>query len=217
MSDALFDAVSRIARHEADTKAWVSLGVVAEVHLSAGVANDHAVSVELRDSRIVVPNLPVAVGALGFVATPAVGDLVVIVFAEGDPHAGVVVGRLYNTSTEPPEHSDGQLVLQLPPGGSPVIDLLADPGTPELTLKINDTTVKIDGSSVTITTGQTEFLVDGSGAGSVTVKAGNSTVELGSGGAIKMEAASKLEIKAPQVSIEGSGKVSISGGLVEVN
>jgi phage baseplate assembly protein gpV len=217
VNDALFDAVSRIARHEADTRSWASIGVITEVHPSAAVANDHAVSVKLRDSGIVVPKLPVAVGALGFVATPAVNDLVVVVFAEGDPHSGVVVGRLYSTDTEPPEHSDGQVVLKLPPGGSPVIDLLLDPATPELKLIVKDTTVTLDGSKVTIKTGDSEFIVDGSGSGAVTVKAADSTIELASGGSMKLEASSKLELKAPEVTIEGSGKVKISGGMVEVN
>lgn len=217
MNDQLYDAVARIARHESDARAWASIGVVTDVHPSATIANDHAVSVELRDSRVVVPRLPVAVGALGFAATPGVGDLVVVVFADGDPHAGVVVGHLYHRDLEPPAHADGQVVLQLPPGGSPSVDVLADPATPELTVNVDGTTVQITGNSVTIATGGAEFVIDGDGTGAVTVRTGDASMTLDSGGSIRLEASASLEIKAAEVSIEGSGKVSISGGLVEVN
>lgn len=218
MSDLLFDAVSRIARHEADSRSWASIGVIDEVHRDLLVADDHAVSVKLRDSGVVVPRLPVAVGALGFAATPAVGDVVVVLFADGDPHAGIVVGRLYHRDLTPPPHDDGQLVLQLPPGSaSPDIDLLADPATPELTLHVGNTTLEITGNSVTVTIGDTELVIDGGSPGSVALTAGEAKVLLGANGDIALEAANRLELKAAEIVIEGSGKVTVSGGVVEVN
>ncbi|CAN5589785.1 hypothetical protein BH24ACT5_BH24ACT5_20430 [soil metagenome] len=218
MTDQLYDAVARIARHESEARAWAAIGTVTEVHATVMLGPDHAVSVRLRDSHVVVPRVPIAVGALGFVALPAVGDLVVVVFADGDPHAGVVVGRLYHRNLPPPEHGDGQLVLQLPPGASsPDIDVLADPATPELTLTIGGTTVAITGKQATITVGDAELVVDGNSPASVSVTAGEASIELGANGDIKMSAAQKLELSATEIVIEGSAKVSISGGLVEVN
>lgn len=217
MTDVLYDAVARIARHESERRTWASIGVVTEVHSSVAFANDHSVSVQLRDSQIVVPRLPIAVGALGLAVTPAVSDLVVVVFADGDPHAGVVVGRLYHRDLPPPEHSEGQVVFELPPGGSPDIEVLADPATPELTIKVGGSRVRISGQTATITIGDAELVVDGNSPGAVKVTAGESSIALDGGGNMSLEAAAKLEIKAAEVSIEGSAKVKISGGIVEVN
>lgn len=217
MSDLLYDAVARIARHESDSRSFASIGVVTDVHRSVMLGNDHAVSVQLRDSGVLVPRLPVAVGALGFVATPAVGDLVVVVFADGDPHAGVVVGRLYHRDLQPPDHDEGQLVLQLPPGGTPDIDVLADPATPELTLHVGDSTVEITGKQATITIGDAELVVDGNSPAAISITAGDATLTMGASGEVTVEASAKLTLKAAEVVIEGSGRVAISGGVVEVN
>lgn len=218
MSDPLYSAVERIARHVADARSWASVGRVTDVHPSVVLGNDHAVSVELRDSRVVMPRVPIAVGALGFAATPAVGDLVLVVFADGDPHAGVVVGRLYHRDLPPPEHADGQLILQLPPGSaSPDLEVRADPATPELTVRVGEATVSIQGRSATITIGDSELQVDGNSPGAVSITAGEASITLRAGGEITLEAATKLELKAAEINIEGSGKVSVSGGLVEVN
>lgn len=218
MSDLLLDAVARIARHEAESRSWAAIGTVTEVHTDVLLAADHAVTVELRDSKVVVPRVPVAVGVLGFAATPAVGDVVLVVFADGDPHAGVVAGRLHHRDLAPPEHADGQVVLQLPPGSaSPDLDVLADPATPELTLRVGETTVAITGRTATITVGDAELVVDGRAPGEVAVTAGEASIVLGAGGDITLEAATSIALKAAEITIEGSGRVSVSGGVVEVN
>ncbi|UJP39263.1 phage baseplate assembly protein V [Cellulomonas palmilytica] len=216
MTDVLYDAVARIARHEADARSWVSVATVTEVHTTAAGSPVHAVSVRLRDTAVVVPYVPVAVGALGFVATPAVDDLVVVAFADGDPHAGVVVGRLYHRDLAPPEHGDGKVVLQLPPGSKDV-DLQVDASAPQVTLVVGDTNVEIAKDSTTLTIGDCEVTVDGASPGSVTVKAKDSTLTLGGNGEVSLEASTKLTLKAPEVVIDGSAKVTVSGGVVEVN
>lgn len=216
MTDLLYDAVARIARHEADARSWVTIGSVTDVHTTAAGTPDHSVSVKLRDSGVVVPHLPVAVGALGFVATPAVDDLVVVAFADGDPHAGVVVGRLYHRDLAPPENADGKVVLQLPPGDTKV-DLQIEAATPQITLTVGDVQVEIAQDSAKVTIGDCELVVDGASPGTLTAKAKDSTLTLGGNGEVTLEASSKLTLKAPEIVIDGSGKVKVSGGVVEVN
>lgn len=218
MSDLLYDAVARIARHEAEARTSAALAVVTEVHTTVSGSPDHAVSLRLRDSGVDVPRVPVAVGALGFAATAKTGDLVVVVFSGGDLHAGVVVGRLYHRDLQPPEHGDGQLVLQLPPGETSAdIDLLADPATPEVTLKVGTTEIEVTGKTAKITIGDAEMLVDGNSPEAVTVKAGDASLTLSSGGDIELKASKTLTIKANDVKIDGQGSVKISGGTVDVN
>ena len=218
MSEAVYDAVARIARHEAQASTHVALAEVTDVHTTGLGGADHAVTVRLRDSHVVVPRVPVVVGALGFVATPATGDLVLVVFADGDRHGGVVVGRLYHRDLAPPPHSDGQLVLQLPPGDtSPAIDVLADPTTPHVVLTVGDATVEVTGKTATITIGEARIAVDGNGPESVTVTAGEASLALTAGGDITLEAARDFTLKANRVVVEAQATVSISGATVDVN
>lgn len=219
MTELLYEAIARIARHEEAARSWVAFGVVTEVHTAVLAGDDHAVTLRLRDSGVVVPRVPIAVGALGFVATPAAGDLVIVVFGDGDPHGGVVVGRLHHRDLPPPAHAAGQLVLALPPGdSSPAIEALADPGTPEVTLRVGDTTVEVTGRTATITIGDATLQVDGNSPGAITISAGEATVTLSGNGDLTLEASRNLTLKAAaNLVIEGQGRVTISGGLVEVN
>jgi phage baseplate assembly protein gpV len=215
----LYDAIARIARHEEAARSWAGMGVVTEVHTSVLAGDDHAVTLRLRDSGVVVPRVPIAVGALGFVATPAVGDLVIVVFADGDPHAGVVVGRLHHRDLAPPGHAAGQLVLALPPGdASPAVEALADPATPEVTLRVGDTTVEVTGRTATITIGEATLEVDGNKPPRITISSGEATLTLSGNGDVTLEASKDLTLKAAaNLVLEGQARVTVSGGIVEVN
>lgn len=217
MTDLLYDAVARIARHEADARSWITVGTVTDVHLAVAGGPDHAVSVQLRDSAVVVPRLPLAVGALGLTVPPAVGDVVVVAFAEGDPHAGIVIGRLYSRDTAPPEHAEGQAVLSLPPGGSPSVKSVIDPGIPEVTLTVGDTTVTLRERTATIEIGGTRLELSDDGSGSARLAVGDAELSLSGSGDVSLKTSGSLTLKATQVQIEGTGKVAISGAMVEVN
>lgn len=215
--DALFDAVARVARHEAMSAATASVAVVTEVQTTLAGRPHHSVSVRLRDRGIVLPQVPVAVGALGSAATLAVDDLVLVVFADGDHHAPVVAGRLHHSQLAPPEHAEGQLVIALPPGASsPDVTAKVDPATPELVLTVGDTTVEVLGRSARITIGDAEVTVDGSGPAAVTVTTGQASVEL-SGADVTVEATGNLTLKANRIEIKGNAAVAISGATVDVN
>ena len=117
MSTALlFDGIARIARHEAAARPVASVGVVTSIYGNDGSSPDHAVSVKLRESGLVLPRVPIAVGAFGMAAIPSVGELVLITFLEGDYNAPVVIGRLYHPDQNPPKHDEQQIVLRLPVG-----------------------------------------------------------------------------------------------------
>ena len=218
MSGRLYDAVARVARHEAQARATASIGVVTDVHKSA-LGADHAVDVELRDRGLVLPRVPIAVGALGFVATPAVGDLVVVVFADGDMHAPVVVGRLYSSDLPPPEHGDGQAVLHLPPGdASAALQAVIDGTAPSLELQVGgDTRVRIGDGEISLTSGDAEVRIDAGGAEEVKVRVGDASMTISARGDVTLEAANKLSIEATEIELKGSAGVKINGALVEIN
>ena len=219
MTNHLYDAVARVARHEAAARPAAAVGEVTDVHTRAGPAPDHAVTVKLRDRGLVLPKIPIAVGALGLAVTPAVGDLVLVVFAEGDLNAPVVVGRLYNTDLDPPEHADGQIVLALPPGSaSPALKTVVDGAAPSFELAVGSRTmVKVTDGVVEVTAGDATVTVDATGPGEVKVVAGQASVTLAGKGDVTVEAANALTLKATTIEIKASASVTITGAKVDIN
>lgn len=182
------------------------------------MGGDHAVSIELRDRGLVLQNVPVAVGALGFVATPAVGDLVLVVFADGDHHAPVVVGRLYHADMSPPDHEPDQLVLSLPPGdGNPAVKVVVDGAASKIDLEVGGTTVSVTDGGATIASGEAAIALDASGGEEVTVKTGGSTLTMSGNGDMTLEASANLTLEAVNIELKGSAGVKINGAIVEVN
>jgi phage baseplate assembly protein gpV len=219
MSAALFDSISRIARHEASARAIAGIGRVTDIFPSDGALPDHAVTIEMRDSGLILPRVSIAVGAMGFAAIPAVDDLVLVVFAEGDFNAPVVVGRLYHPDQEPPEHAEDEIVLRLPSGApEPKFDLVVAGKAPSLILKLpGDTEIDVLEEKVLIKAGAMQVSVTGAGGGRVEVAAGGSKLTLKKDGDVTLTAAGKLKLEGSEVEISGSARVKIAGAAVEMN
>jgi uncharacterized protein involved in type VI secretion and phage assembly len=218
---ALFESVAVIARHEASARAITSAGRVVDIFPSEGQP-DHAVSVELRDSGLVLPRVPVAVGAMGFAAIPAVGDLVVVAFLEGDYSAPVVVGRLYHPDQNPPTHKEGELVLRLPSGeADPALNLEISTQGKSIKLSLpGDLLVELVEGRVLIQVGGSDGLrvaVQESGGGRVEVAAGSAKLTLKKDGDITVASQGKLKLEGSDVEISATAKVKVSGAQVEIN
>lgn len=219
MSAALFDSVSRIARHEAAARAIAAIGQVVDVVDGTAVPPDHAVTVQLRETGLLLPQVPVAVGALGGVATPRPGDLVVVVFADGDVHAPVVVGRLYHADLAPPEHGEGEIVLALPPGESePGFRAVLRGGDPALTVTLGaDVELTVDDTKLHVKAGDAEATVGAAGGGRIELKVGDATLTVTGRGDIQLKTTGKLSLEGADVEIKGQGSVTISAPQVKVN
>ena len=216
---ALFDSMSRIARHEAAARAVASVGKVTGIFPFDGALADHAVSVQLRDSGLVLSRVPIAVGAMGFAAIPAVDDLVVVVFLEADFHSPVVVGRLYNPDQDPPKHKDGQLVLRLPSGAATPdleCEIAGDPPGVKLTLP-GDVTAELVQEKITLAVGDVTVTLDGAGGGRMELAAGGAKISIKKDGDIQIKTSGKMKLEASEIELAGQAKVKISGGVVEMN
>jgi phage baseplate assembly protein gpV len=220
MSSALFDSIARIARHEAEARATAGVAVVVDTHLSSGAANDHAVSLKMRDTGLVLSKVPIAVGVLGLAAMPAPGDLVVVVFMEGDYHAPVVVGRLYRPDKNPPAHSEDDLVINFPAGDdSPATNLvMSRSASANIKLKLGDElTVELMPDTATITIGEMKLEITGKSGGRAEIAAGGSTIVMKQDCDVKISSQSKLLIEGNEVEIKGQSKVVIKGAQVDIN
>ncbi len=219
MSSALYDSIARIARHESRGVAVAGIAVVTEVHAASALQKDHAATVKMRDTGIVLPRVPIAVGVLGWAAIPGVDDVVVVLFMDGDINAPVIVGRLYDPDRDAPKHAEGELVLALPPGASePDLEMVIDGSKPSIKLTLpSDVEVNIKGGEVSIAVGKMTVSVTGSGGGRAEIAAGSSTLTLKQDGDVTLTAGGKLKLEGTEVEISGSSKVKVSGAQVEIN
>lgn len=219
MTAALFDSVTRIARHEAAARSIAAIGQVVDVFDGTGTPPDHAVTVQLRETGLLLPQVPIAVGVLGQAATPQAGDLVVVVFADGDVNAPVVIGRLYHADLAPPQHGDGDIVLALPPGAdTPSFHAVLRGGDPKLTVTVgSDVELAVDDAKLHVKAGDAEATVDSAGGGRIELKIGDASLTLTGRGDIALKTTGKLSLQGTDVEIKGQSSVTISGPQVKVN
>lgn len=221
------DVIQQIARAETRGRPFVSLGVVKSVVGSNG-EKDYACTVALRDTGLVLPRVPIATGVIGATALPNEGDLVTVLFAEGDYHDPIVIGRIYHRDVDPPPHGPGEAVLSLP-GGETADDKRLDlriktpgDGTRSLTLTL-DGSVKVEfeitDSSVRLQTQDAliELKQSGGSDGEIRLEVGEAKATFKQGGDVSIETTGNLTLKANKVEISGDTEVKVAGTMVKLN
>jgi uncharacterized protein (DUF2345 family) len=91
----------------------LELGWVTDVqtHTESDDFNNYTCDVTLRDTRQTLYKVPIATHFIGFMAPPAVGDLVLVLYQKGGIHSPFVIGRLYTESPRQPITKMGELRL----------------------------------------------------------------------------------------------------------
>jgi uncharacterized protein involved in type VI secretion and phage assembly len=217
MSNSLFESIARIARHEAQSRFVAGIGIVTEVHTSD--SGEHAVSVAMRDSDLVLAHVPVAVSLMGLAAIPEVGDLVVVLFLNGDANAPVAVGQIYHPDKKPPKHAANELVLRLPSGtdeGDLNLVITRDTPTIKLTLP-GDVTLEIEKENIVIGVGAMTLQLTGKGGGRAELAAGGSKITLKQDGDVTISSQGKLSFEAAEIEIKGQGQVTLKGAKIDLN
>jgi phage baseplate assembly protein gpV len=204
----LYETIQRIVQEELRYLYTSELGVVQEQHPHASDSDqdNYACTVQLRNSGIVLKQVPVATSRVGTVLLPAVGDLVVVQFIGGDINAPVVVGSVYNDEQRPPVNTDGQAILHLPLGSedSDAVHIELSSGDKRecliklgsglsLSLRDDDPSVEID-----VDDGQAKINIARDGTISITSK---SDISIKGDGKINIEAAGDLTLKGAKVNI----------------
>jgi hypothetical protein len=217
----IVNTVRAVARDEVDRRPYVAIGEVTSIH---GGTDAHACSVRLRETGVVLPKVPIAVGVLGYAALPEPGDLAVVAFANGDLHAPVAVGFLYDDTVSPPDHNEWEAIFSLP-GGEPdstkavqVALKSPDPDSRSLVVTI-DGSPKVEASilhdSIVLAAGEAKLTLDGGGKG--TFEVGDSKIELKKDGNMTIEAGQKLTLKATEIEIKGDATVKVAGQTIDLN
>ncbi len=93
---ALLDTIRRVVRDEMRSLRTATLAIVQQVqpHASDGDDDGYSATVALHDTEVVLTRVPVATARTGLASIPAVGDMVLVQFVNGDVHQPVIVGSL---------------------------------------------------------------------------------------------------------------------------
>lgn len=216
MKADLIPQLRRLIREELASLRIAELAIVQEIHPheSDGDKNNYGLTVRLRDSGLVLAEVPLLTARLGLAAIPPVGSLVLVQFVGGDINAPVVTGSLFNDEDRPPLHEDGQLVINLPNDAS------ADDALHVAFSSIDDKKIELNlGSALkmTLSDGDPAVLIDVGGNAKITIdSSGGVTVEssvnleLKGGGNVTLQADGNMELKA-------SGKMTIQGSVINLN
>lgn len=215
MSGSLLETIQKIVRDEIGRMRGAELAVVQEQHPHAdeGDTDNYACSVTLRNSGIVLKQVPVATPRIGCAAIPPVGTLVLVQFIGGDINAPVITGSYYSDEHRPPANEDGKAVWHLPldaaesdaihaeliSGDEREFNLKLGDGL-GLILRDDDPVIEVD-----VAKGKATIQVDRDGA-----------ITLESGGDLKIKA-NKLNINGSEITIEADGQLNLKGATVNLN
>jgi phage baseplate assembly protein V len=204
----LYESIQKIVREELQQVRTPELAIVKDQHphASGSDSDNYACTVTLRDSQIVLNEVPVATGQIGAASIPAVGDLVLLQFVGGDVNAPVIVGRLYNDEDRPPENADGRSVLHLPLGAGD-----SDAVHAELCSGDARTLVLRLGSGLELT------LADDDPAVKIDVGGGSATLEIAKDGGVKLQSNGSVELKGSEIKVEAQGQLTLKGSTVNIN
>lgn len=160
--------------------------------------------------------VPLAGSRRGTYFIPQIGDEVLVAFNHGDISEPYIVGSLWNTQDRPPvlapTDAVTKFVIRTPVGHEIEIDDLLQ----SITIKTStQQEIKLDPTAIAVST-----------------TGGTASIKLDISGAVTIQAAQSIELKAPQITIQGgtvevssaaatnvksSGITSVEGSLVRIN
>jgi len=208
MTLTLYETVQRIVQEELGRVRTAELAIVQEQHPHEDDSDkdNYACTVRLRDSGIVLGQVPVATSRVGCVSIPSVNELVLVQFVGGDVNAPIITGRLYNDEDRPPTNGDGQAVTHLPLGAedSDAVHIELHSGEKrELVFKL--------GSGIEVNVRDDDPVVE------LKVDGGKATLRIDRDGALALESQGSVELRGNEISIEAQGRLDLKGSTVNIN
>jgi uncharacterized protein involved in type VI secretion and phage assembly len=211
---SLLDSLRAIIRDEIAAHRPPELGIVTQVYPGDGAAGNHQADLRLRGSGLELARVPVAVPRLGFSLLPRPDDVVVVLFIDGDVHAPVVVGSLYDADRHPPQAGALDAMFVSPDDQDSGVKRLhiATPGGGKLTIDDGGLLFEAGGTKLQIAQ-DGDVTVNAAKAISLEAQAG---VSLKAGSDMTIEAVTTLTLKGAQVAIEGQAEAKLKGAAVTI-
>lgn len=209
MTLTLFETIQRIVQEELRKIRTAELGIIQEQHPHASDSDkdNYACTVQLRDSGIVLKQVPVATSRIGSASIPAVGDLVLVQFINGDINAPIITGSLYNDEDRPPVNDDGQAILHLPLGAG-------DSDAVHIELHSGDRREIV----VQLGSGISVNIRDDDPAVELDVDGGKAALKIDRDGAITLTSDGGINIESNEINIKATGQLNLKGdAAVNIN
>ncbi len=215
MNSDLLATIQQIARNELRRLCTAELAVVQALfpHADEGDKDNYGLTVQLRNSGLVLEKVPLLTGLPGLAAIPPVGALVLVQFLGGDLNRPVVTGCFYNDEDRPPANDDGLAVCHLPLAAADdeAVHLeLESAAKRRLQLKLGK--------------GLELLLQDDDPTVQLKVGDGKATLTIAADGAVTLETqgelaiqAGELGVKAKKIQIEADGELNLKGSLINLN
>jgi uncharacterized protein involved in type VI secretion and phage assembly len=208
MTLTLFETIQKIVQEELRQIRTAEIAVVQERHPHAEDSDkdNYACTVELRNSGIVLKQVPVATSRIGTTCLPEVGNTVLVQFIGGDINAPVITGCLYNDEERPPVNEDGQSVVHLPLDAE-------DSDAVHVELKSGDTR----GVIVKLGKGMELNVQDDDPVVELKVDDGKATITIARDGTVSLETDGDIDIKGGTITVEAQSELNLKGGTVNIN
>jgi phage baseplate assembly protein gpV len=207
VTPGLYDTIRLIVRDELGRIRTAEVGIVEEQHPHSTESDkdNYACTVRLRNSGLILKQVPVATHRIGAVAIPGIGETVLVQFIGGDMNSPVITGRLYNEEERPPANEDGKAVLHLPSGaadsGAVHVELLSKDKR-EFTMRLGDGLVlslRDDDPVVEVDVG------------------GQATLSIARNGDVEVKSNGKLKFEGSEILIEAQGPLKLKGATIDLN
>ena len=229
MSSNIVEVIRNIAQMEIKKIHTTELGIVTSVfpHASDSDKDNYECNIRLKDKGVELRKVPVATQQIGFVNILHTGDLVLVSFIGGNINSPIIVGRLYNETDRPPTSEQEEIVYK-PPYTKDTslrrLNIVLPEGTVNVEFHDDMISVIVGKSSITATdTGEIQIKSEGVqqkisiiADGDVSIEAQNisiksrmeTTIESGTGMAIKSDALAN---------IESTGPMTLKGAIININ
>jgi hypothetical protein len=229
MSSNIVEVIRNIAQIEIKKIHTTELGIVTSVfpHASDTDKDNYECNIRLKDKGVELRKVPVATQQIGFVNILHTGDLVLVSFIGGNINSPIIVGRLYNEIDRPPTSKQEEIVYK-PPYTKDTslrrLNIVLPEGTVNVEFHDDMISVIVGKSSITATdTGEIQIKSEGVqqkisiiAEGDVSIEAQNisiksrmeTTIESGTGMAIKSDALAN---------IESTGPMTLKGAIININ
>jgi uncharacterized protein involved in type VI secretion and phage assembly len=238
---SIVETMRGIAQRELDKLHLPTLGVVTSIfpHSNASDKDNYECNVRLKNVDLELRKVPIATQCIGLAGIPRVGDLVMLVFVNGDINAPIVVGRLYNDDDRPPLNSAEEIVYVPPYKANSTVRRIYFEFPQGMIFKITDDEVDIKAgdtkvivlrngdvhieskANVNITAdGDATFKSKGnlSISGSTVKIESDQDMNLKSGTDLKMNSGASAELKSSAgMNVEASAQMKIKGATVNIN
>jgi hypothetical protein len=229
MSSNIVEVIRNIAQMEIKKIHTTELGIVTSVfpHASDSDKDNYECNIRLKDKGVELRKVPVATQQIGFVNILHTGDLVLVSFIGGNINSPIIVGRLYNEKDRPPTSKQEEIVYK-PPYTKDTslrrLNIVLPEGTVNVEFHDDMISVIVGKSSITATDmGEIQIKSEGVqqkisiiADGDVSIEAQNisiksrmeTTIESGTGMAIKSDALAN---------IESTGPMTLKGAIININ